>query len=81
MAQILVRNLDEATKLALQKRAAIRGTSMEAEAREILQHATQRPPTSKIGLGTRIHARFARIGGVELELPPSATATPAELPE
>ena len=81
MAQILVRNLDESTKLALQKRASLRGTSMEAEAREILQRAVRRPTATKGGLGSRIRERFARLGGVELELPASAIATAAELPE
>ena len=81
MAQIVVRNLAEAVKSALQQRAARRGVSMEAEAREILQRALLRPSTARAGLGTRIRERFARVGGVELEVPDPAIATPAELPE
>ncbi len=81
MAQILVRNLDEAVKSALQQRAARRGVSMEAEAREILQRALLRPSVARAGLGTRFRKRFARVGGVELELPDPAIAKPAELPE
>ncbi len=40
MAQIVVRNLALAVKSALRQRAARRGVSMEAEAREILQEAS-----------------------------------------
>jgi plasmid stability protein len=41
---------------------------MEAEVRAILEDALPSEPTSG-GLGSRIHARFAAIGGVELDLP------------
>lgn len=80
MAQIIVRNLDESIKMALQERAALRGTSMEAEAREILQRALLRAPAPKGGLGSRMHARFAKLGGVELEPLPASALSPAEMP-
>lgn len=68
MATLTVRGLDDATKARLRVRAARHGRSMEAEVRAILEDALPSEPTSG-GLGSRIHARFAAIGGVELDLP------------
>ena len=61
MAQLLVRNLDDAVKQLLQRRAARRGRSMEEEAREILRPAAyQDEAEAKAAkLGTRIAHRFA----------------------
>ena len=42
---------------------------MEEEVRLILREAVQRQPSSN-NLATAIRARFASMGGVELELPP-----------
>ncbi|HKF49765.1 MAG TPA: hypothetical protein VKB38_20560 [Terracidiphilus sp.] len=73
MATITVRNLDEKIKRKLQLRAALNGRSMEAEAREaITAHARSAPPgrMPEGGLGTAIRKRFAKYGGVELEIPP-----------
>jgi antitoxin FitA len=61
MATLTVRNLDEATKAQLRLQAARHGRSMEEEVRTILPDGP--------GLGQRIHAHFASLGGVELELP------------
>ena len=75
MSSITIRNLDSAIKERLRVRAAEHGRSMEAEARRILTAAlsgAQRPKGSN--LYERIHARFAPIGGVELELPPREPA-------
>ena len=44
MAQLLVRDLDEALVAALRKRAAKHGRSVEAEHREILKAALKKPP-------------------------------------
>lgn len=68
MATLTIRGLDEATKARLRVRAARHGRSMEAEVRAILE-ATLAPPPSTEGLGSRVHARFATLGGVDLELP------------
>jgi antitoxin FitA len=71
MSSITIRNLDPALKERLRVRAAEHGRSMEAEARRILRAAlsgAERPRASN--LYERIHARFAPLGGVELELPP-----------
>jgi len=71
MATLTIRNIDAAVKERLRVRAAEHGHSMEAEARRILQTAltkdASRPGRS---LSQRIHARFAALGGVDLELPP-----------
>jgi plasmid stability protein len=71
MSSITIRNLDPAIKERLRIRAAERGHSMEAEARRILQ-TTLTPSVKPPGpsLFDRIHARFAPLGGVELELQP-----------
>ncbi len=70
-ASITIRNLDPALKERLRIRAAQHGQSMEAEARVILQTALmpqEAPPTRH--LYDRVRARFASLGGVDLELPP-----------
>jgi plasmid stability protein len=70
-ASITIRNLDPALKERLRVRAAQHGQSMEAEARRILQTALTpqgAPPVRH--LYDRIRARFAPLGGVDLELPP-----------
>ena len=62
MAQITVRNIEEAVKAKLKRRADLHGRSMEAEVREILSNAAReenKPPT---GLGSRIAARFSKTG-------------------
>ena len=66
MAQLLVRNLDEAVKEALRRRARCHGRSMEEEARLILCQATQSGAWSSEetppGLGSRMAALFAGCG-------------------
>jgi antitoxin FitA len=58
-------------KERLRVRAAQHGRSMEAEARHILRTALSADGDAPArNLYHRIHARFARLGGVELELPP-----------
>lgn len=68
MATLTIRGLDDATKTRLRVRAARHGRSMEAEVRSILEDALP-SESSPGGLGSRIHARFAPIGGVELDPP------------
>jgi plasmid stability protein len=56
-------------------RAAEHGHSIEAEARHILQTAlTGAGRRPKSNLYERIQARFAPLGGVELDLPPRDSA-------
>jgi plasmid stability protein len=71
MATLTIRNLDPTVKERLRVRAAQHGHSMEAEARRILQRALAKQDVGgSMNLAERIHARFAALGGVELELPP-----------
>jgi antitoxin FitA len=75
MSSITIRNLDPAVKERLRVRAAQHGRSMEAEVRNILQKAVSaRDVLPARNLYERIHARFARLGGVDLELPPREEA-------
>ncbi|MCY4396246.1 MAG: plasmid stabilization protein, partial [Rhodospirillaceae bacterium] len=68
MASITIRNLDDGLKRRLRVRAAENGRSMEEEARDILRRTVGQAPPPK-DLGRAIHARFAALGGVDLELP------------
>ncbi len=63
MPAILVRNISEEAHKALKQRAKLRGTSVAAEMREILNEAVA--PRQELGLGTRIH-RIFRDSGVYL---------------
>ena len=70
IASIFVRDLDEGLKRRLRIRAAQNGRSMEEEVREILKTALNRQPAAPQNLASAIRARFAPLGGVELDLPP-----------
>ena len=52
---------------------------MEEEARDIPRRAVGEAPPPK-DLGRAIHARFAALGGVDLELPERGPARPPFLP-
>ena len=67
MANITIRNLEEATKRKLKIRAAMNGRSMEQEAREILKSALAHAPKKQTNLAERIRDIFGPLGGVELE--------------
>jgi len=66
MAQIIVRNLEDAVKRKLQRRATRHGHSMEQEIRDILRDALKEEGRTECGLGSAIAARFK---GIELENP------------
>jgi len=68
MASLTIRGLDPGTHARLRISAAQHGRSMEAEVRAILQERFPSTPVAS-GLGTRIHDRVARLGGIELESP------------
>jgi antitoxin FitA len=72
MATLRVRIIDEAIKEQLCLRAAGHGRSIEAEVHDILTEALKGPlpPPAEPHLYERIRARFAPLGGVDLELPP-----------
>lgn len=70
MASITIRRLDETTKQKLRVRAAHNRRSMEDEARTILRTVLTATLATPVDLGHAIHRRFARLGGIDLELPP-----------
>lgn len=68
MAQLVVRNLEQAVKTRLQRRAKRNGRSMEEEAREILRAAAAHEANAPIGgLGTEI-ATLVRGTGLKFEV-------------
>jgi len=68
MSTLTIRNLEPAIKDKLRLAAAAHGRSMEEEVRTILRTVlTQSKPV--LGLGSRIHSRFAALGGVDLDTP------------
>lgn len=62
MAQLVVRNLEQAVKTRLQRRAKRNGRSMEEEAREILRNAANEIEKPAVGLGTQIASLFKGKG-------------------
>jgi plasmid stability protein len=74
VATLTIRGLDDDTKARLRVSAAEHGRSMEAEVRAILQEALP-GRQARVGLGSRIHARFSAVGGLELE-PPDRSEMP-----
>lgn len=74
MATLTIHNLDAALKERLRVRAAQHRQSMEAEERDILQDALNKPERPEVNLYQRIRSRFAPLGGVDLELPPAEPA-------
>ncbi len=64
MAQVIVRNIDDAVKDGLKMRARQHGWSMEEEVRHILRQAVS-VPVPQTGLGSRIAARFSGVGLTE----------------
>ena len=70
MATLLIRNLPEATKRALRKRAAANGRSMEEEARRIIDVEVRRDRSIQEGLGTRLRRIWVESGAVgQLKIP------------
>lgn len=79
MASITVRNLEDGLKHRLRIRAAENNRSMEEEARDILRRALYRQEAGRENLASVIRARFAPLGGVDLEIPPrSPIRTPPQ---
>ena len=62
MAQLIVRNLEDAVKRKLKRRAARHGRSMEEEIRDILRDAVKEEGQHRKGLGTEIAELFRGIG-------------------
>jgi plasmid stability protein len=68
MAQFVVRNLENAVKVRLQRRAQRHGRSMEEEVREILRGAVHEEDVPSGGLGTEIAALYTK-GGLDSDIP------------
>ena len=68
MAQLIVRQLDDDVKTRLQRRARRHGRSTEEEVREILRNAVRNESGVRGALGSRLAARFARLG-LEKDIP------------
>jgi plasmid stability protein len=62
MAQLIVRQLDEDVKLALQRRAKAHDRSTEEEVREILRAAVHTGQPAPVKLGSAISGRFRGHG-------------------
>ncbi|QOC22772.1 ribbon-helix-helix protein, CopG family [Wenzhouxiangella sp. AB-CW3] len=69
MGSITIRRLDDDLKERLRQRAARHGRSMEDEVREVLRTTLAMEAGEPDNLAKRIQARFAPLGGVELDLP------------
>lgn len=68
MTNLTILNIDESIATGLRLRAVKHGQSIEEEARQILRQVVL-PSVISEGLGSRIHQRFAALGGVDLILP------------
>lgn len=65
MESLTIRNIEKPIKDSLRMSAAANGRSMEEEVRQILKkYVLQRK--SAMGIASKIHQRFASIGGVDL---------------
>ena len=62
MAQLVVRNLEDAVKERLKRRARRNGRSTEEEVRDILRNAVKAESPEKQGFGSRFAAHFAKVG-------------------
>jgi plasmid stability protein len=62
MAQLVVRNIENAVKTRLRRRAQRHGRSMEEEVRDILRSAVSAEDTPSGGLGTDISSLFVGTG-------------------
>lgn len=69
MPKIVIDNLSEPVMQRLEQQAAATGRTTEEQARELLLIGISTYSAKPGMLGTKIHQRFAKYGGVELELP------------
>ena len=73
MTDLTIENIETDLIEKLRLAAISHGRTMEVEARNIL-HEHFKESAVVGGMGDRMHARFAAIGGIELELPSRAGA-------
>ena len=69
MPKIVIDNLPDSVIRRLEQQAAACGRSTEEQARELLLIGIATASTKPGMLATKIRERFAKYGGVELELP------------
>jgi plasmid stability protein len=73
MSTITIRNLDANVKQKLRERAAIRGVSMEEEARTVLAKSVLSDGSDQDGRGESLYAVIRRLvephGGFNIDLP------------
>lgn len=62
MGQLVVRNIENAVKTRLQRRARKHGRSMEEEVRDILRNAVNEEDAPAGGLGSEISSLFTKVG-------------------
>ncbi len=71
MAQLIVRNLDDAVKDKLKAQAVENGRSLEGEVRVILETAMAELPAAGVkpekGFGTRMREHFSKVGMTDEE--------------
>jgi plasmid stability protein len=75
VSTLTIRNLEPGIKDKLRLAAAVHGRSMEEEVRTILRNVLTQPAAAG-GLGSRIHARFAALGGAAEVALPARTDAP-----
>lgn len=79
MSAIAVRKLPDGVKQRLRLRAAANGRSMEAEARDILVTALDRPSQTDLSWVEQLIVLGDELGGVELEIPPRHSQRPVDI--
>jgi plasmid stability protein len=62
VGQLIVRNIENAVKARLQRRAKRHGRSMEEEVRDILRNVVKENEVPAGGLGTEISDLFSQVG-------------------
>ena len=62
MGQLIVRNIENAVKAGLQRRAKRHGRSMEEEVRDILRSFVNEDEGPTGGLGSEISGLFSKVG-------------------
>jgi antitoxin FitA len=62
VGQLVVRNIENAVKARLQRRAKRHGRSMEEEVRDILRSAVNEADSPAGGLGSEISNLFSSVG-------------------
>ena len=77
MTAITIRKLPEDAKQRLRMRAAAKGRSMEAEARDILLSALDEPRRVDLSWVDQLVELGAEFGGLELDIPPRTVGVDA----